>query len=78
MKEYKNLKPKDIEKTYGELHGRFTGEVYFEECLLFDLNADAPYMIEEFTPCLQSDSRLRKDIIERKKNDFQKAQDAKE
>lgn len=74
----KKIKNKDIEESYGELHGRFTGEVYFENKLFFDLDEDPPHLIEDYYPCLPSDSRLRKDIIEKKRKNDDAAQEAKQ
>lgn len=76
--DYKKIKKKDIEEEIGLVYGRFTGKVYFQNQLLFDVSCDYPFQMINYEPCLQSDCRFRKDIVLRKLNDFLKAQEGKE
>ena len=80
LSDYEKMKVKEsqIEQKYGKVYGRWTKQILFDGLELVHVEKDSPHVLSDYSPCLKSDSRFRKDIIIRKERDFVKAQDAKE
>lgn len=45
MNDFSNIKKTDFEEQYGDVYGRFTGEIFYNNQLIFDTGKDQPYLL---------------------------------
>ena len=60
--DYKKIKNSQMEEDLGLIYGRFTHKIFYDGEQLLDMLTARPYKMVDYEPCLESDSRFRKDL----------------